>query len=376
MNPKFFEGRAKFFEIRLMKLPDYYDVEELRIFSVGKHIEVRTTGKEISPSPMHHSFLLALISKYPQVVTYEELWKDVWRHKYEINEEGRAKIQTTKGQMIAWLKTNNVVSLVIESEPGMGYRLNNVVKPGWFAGDGTVGSWKELLFSNIFYIIAVALAYGILFQITEIMEVAYQLDIYGGPAIFGGVTLMLVNFAAILAACSSIVYRLYHGKSGLLQAIGIVFAAVIISILISGQVLPIQPITEAKFQTQPALIAFWKNALVYFFPLCVIFVLLPFYSVNVRWLMELKILKATPSDFIFIEPKWLLIICSVVLIISYVSTNYLLDQLNSDDRYHHVFVGFIFLRMFISFSLALGSLAWYYAKVTKRREILLHEDKE
>lgn len=112
--------------------PDFYDIGDLRLFFVAPRIYIRTKDKELSPSPMHGSFLLALARKSPAVISYKELWEDVWRSKHEMSEDDRAKIQTTKNQLTTWLKANNINSLLIEAEPGKGYRLKNVATPGWF----------------------------------------------------------------------------------------------------------------------------------------------------------------------------------------------------------------------------------------------------
>jgi DNA-binding winged helix-turn-helix (wHTH) protein len=380
--------------------PDYYDVEELRLFLVETHMEIRTPGsevRELTLSPMHRGFLLALTRKYPDVISYQELWKDVWRSKYEMTVDDRAKIQTTKGQLINWLKSNNITSLTIKSQPGQGYCLSNEVIPGYFDDDqkeinidelsieaentndeaplqqlneltseksnkGKIDGWKELVFSNSIYIISVALCYGVLFQITLFLEIAYGFDIYGGQAVFGGLILLFVNIAAFLTASSLMSYRLYNGKAGLLPAAGIMLAAILLSIVISERFLPIQSVTKAVFQTQPALIAFWKNALIYFFPLIVVFVLLPLYTINAKRLIELQIIREMPFDFIFIKPKWLLIICLCIMFFSFATTNYFLDHLNSESVYYPLFVAFILLRAFIYFGIAFSSLAWYQVK--------------
>jgi hypothetical protein len=176
---------------------------------------------------------------------------------------------------------------------------------------------------------------------------------------------MLANIAAIFTASGLMNYRLYYGNAGLLPATIILLAASLFSILISQQFLPIQPVTKAEFQTQPALIAYWKNALLYFFPLGIMFVLLPLYTVNTKRLIEIQIINEMPSDFIFIKPGWLLLICLCLMFFSFAATNYLMDRLNTESSHYPLYTGLILLRMFIYFGLAVSATAWYYAKIKR-----------
>lgn len=375
--------------------PDYYDIGELRLFPAEPYLTVRATGAEIAPSPKHRSFLLALVRRYPEAVSYRELWSEVWRTGQPMTEDDRAKIQTTKGQLNAWLKSNKIESLLIASRPGEGYRLATEVVPGWFEDkpeedeskveakafdnkpelsqteeptgerpdNAVIDDWKELAFSNPIFLAAAALVYGILFQIAAFMEIAYDFDIYGERAVFGGLILMLVNIAAVFAAAGLMSYRLFYGKAGFLWAASILLAAGVLSVVIAYWFIPVQSVTMAKIQTQPALIAYGKNALLYFFPLGAMSILLPLYTVNAKRLLEERIINNLPFDFIFIKPRSLIIGCLLLIVFSFLTTNYLLDNLNSEGRHYPLYTALIFLRMFFCFGLAAGSSAWYYAKI-------------
>lgn len=379
--------------------PDYYDIGEIRLFPAEPYIKVSDKALELTPSPKHKSFLLALVRKYPLAVSYEELWIDVWRSKHKMTEDDRAKIQTTKGQLAAWLKSNHIESVLIVPRPGEGYGLDTEVVPGWFdepkkpeqdkpqgepektametvlpeikeeIGEGfekaKIEHWDELILADLSFLTAVAAGYGVLFLIATLLEIAYDFDLYGERAIFGGLISMAINISGIFAAAALMCRRLFRGKTGLWPAAVVLLAAAVFSIFIAYWFMPVHPVTEAEFQTQPALIAYGKNALLYFFPLGVMSILLPLYTVNAKRLFEEQIIDRMPLDFIFIRPGWLIAACLFLLIFSFAAINYLLDRLNPENRHYPLYAALIFLRMFVYFGLAAGSQAWYYAKVEK-----------
>jgi hypothetical protein len=383
--------------------PDYYEFDGMRLFLSETYIKVLATGKDHIPSQTHRGFLLALARKAPDVVTYKGLWKKVWRSNFEMSDTDLRNIQTTKGNLIGWLKSIGVKPHIY-AEPGKGYRLNCEVVPGWLENkqdrllhenldsqseppdleksidqsrinvndeiieNRKIENWQQILTLHIAYVIPISVFYGTLFLIAVLMEVAYEFDVYGNTAISWGLLLMLINCLAFSAACGIISYRLLHKKNAFLVAATILFGAVLISILLSVQFLPFRPITQAAYQTQPAFIAFGKNALAYFLPLGIIFLLIPFYSVIGRRLIEWKVIEKIPSDTIFVKPRWLLVICAGAVIYSALTTNYMLDKLNAQNKFHTLFVGMIILRFSVYFGLALSSLAWYYTQVKKNPE--------
>jgi DNA-binding winged helix-turn-helix (wHTH) protein len=367
--------------------PDFYDFEGIRLFLTETHIEVIATGKHFTPSKNHRGFLLALLRNAPNVVTYRKLWKEVW-HLDEMSDTDLRNIHTTKGNLVIWLKGIGLKNPPIEPESGKGYRLNCKVIQGWFEDaqqsnlfeEGTdkesgkdtgfseerqIENWREILKSYAGFIIPISVFYGVLFLITAILEVPYQFEKYGKAAVLGGLGLLALNGFAMMSAYVVIVYRLSRQKNAFLPAVGILLGAVFISIAVSALFLPLQPITEAVYQTQPAVIAFGKNMVVYFLPLGIIFLLLPFYIVTAGRLRQMRIIEKMPSDTIIIKPKWLLIICAGAIIYSLVSTNYMLDKLNAGSNYHALFVGMIMLRLIVCFGLALSSLAWYHTQVKR-----------
>ncbi len=389
----------------MQRTPDYYDFCGVRLFVADLHIKILESGKEHIPSPIHRSFLLALIRRFPEIVTYEDLWKEVWRSSMEMSDTDLRNIQTTKGQLTLWFRDKIQRNLPVEVEPGKGYRLDCEVTPGWMQSEleitdhdyqnnkseytgeeppnprfqmelltntnsnAKVETWTQLFYAHTKYIIAVSFCYGFLFFIAAILEIAYQFDIYGKRAVIFALVLMVINFAAIPAAFAVICYRLCRKKSGLLSAVCVLIGAIIISLLLSALFLPFVPITEAQLQTQPAVVAFGKNVLIYFMPLAIVFVLMPFYVVIAKRLKDLKLIEKMPSDAIFIKTWQLLLIYLGAVVYSLLTTNYLLDRLEAENDYHALFTGLLLLRFVVCFGLGLISLIWYYVQLNKGEDL-------
>jgi hypothetical protein len=121
--------------------------------------------------------------------------------------------------------------------------------------------------------------------------------------------------------------------------------------------LPAEPITAARFQTQPAFAAWLKNALVYFLPLGVFFILLPFQIVRARQI-DFAPAGSSPAVLINLRPVHLFALWLVALIYSALTTFYLLDNLRP-GRFHNLFVSLVFLRFFVYFGLGLLCFFWF-----------------
>ena len=181
--------------------------------------------------------------------------------------------------------------------------------------------------------------------------------------------MLILNGAAIATAQILIICRLIIGKTGLLPAGGILFAAALFSVGYASTFIPIESLTEAEYQTQPALIAFGKNAFLYFLPLGFVYGLLPFYKVIAHRLKEAKIISKLPSDIVPIKTLWLAITCAGTLVYSFFTTNYMLDRLNSSNEWHALFVSLIFLRTAVYFGLALSVVCWHHIYATRHKSV-------
>jgi len=200
-------------------------------------------------------------------------------------------------------------------------------------------------------------------MIALLLEIAYRFDVYSKLAVLPGLPMVLINMIAMSAAQLMAVKRIQKGKSGGLIA-GIVTLAVagVFSVWLASLWLPNTPVTLGRYQTQPAAAAFFKNAIIYFLPLGVFFLLVPFYAVCAAELKDLAVINNKPRDVISLTPKFLFIVFWGIVGYSIASTSWLLDNLQT-GTYHSLFVYLVFLRFFVYFALALGSVIWYQTTI-------------
>lgn len=103
-------------------IPDHYEFAGIRLFTIKPQLEILATSKIFAPSKNHYGILLTLAENAPSTVSYEKLWKEVWLSEH-YDESSRHTIQTTKGQLVSWLKTIGIADSPIVTNPGKGYFL-------------------------------------------------------------------------------------------------------------------------------------------------------------------------------------------------------------------------------------------------------------
>jgi DNA-binding winged helix-turn-helix (wHTH) protein/uncharacterized membrane protein len=372
----------------MRKSDDPYVFAGVRFLPDRWMIEVCETKRKFPLSQIQRKFLLALVEKPREVVTYDELRIQVWPHEPEMDQRVQHTIQVTKGNLSRLLEDNGIKADFIEAVSGQGYRLAADISPvtedkteeetpshpdgDSFTPAKTLSKETErpihqepstilyrLFGRHLTFILVGSIFYGLLFWIALLLETAYDFDAYGSSSFWLGIPITLINIGAVVAALSLAQKRLRVRKGGgLLVGLIILIFAVIVSCWLASVYLPHEPVTLSRFQAQPASAAFLKNAALYFWPLCVVFILMPFYYVVAVELKAQRIIQAEPADTIFLSPNFLTAVCLAAIIYSLVSTFYLLDNLQT-GKYHNFFVSLIFLRFIVSFSLGFGSLQWY-----------------
>lgn len=348
-----------------------------------REIEVEQTRQSITLSQTVSNLLLALVEKPGEVVTYDELRLGIWPHEAEMSERVRHTMQVTKRQLVKLLQSAAIDPGVIESEPGGGYRLNAEVLVDFLTSRVSQDQSEEpvnairsigndpsralhsetmegFLGSHAVFVVVSSTLYGMLFWEAMLLEAAYQFNVYGGLALVFGFAAMMINSIALGSALRMAENRVREGRRVLFFGLGILIFGVIGSALLASICLPNVPLTLTKLQAQPALAAFVKNVLVYFLPVGVFALLIPFYFVISRQSKAAKLIAAMPADALFIPPSALLVVCLAAMIYSLVTTFYLLDNLQT-ATYHGLFVSLVFLRFFTYFGLILGGLLWYRA---------------
>jgi DNA-binding winged helix-turn-helix (wHTH) protein len=358
-------------------------------------LEVLESGKKLNPSPKHCGFLLTLLKNPQETVTYDELRKTVWTHQTKVDEFFIRNVHSTKNNLIKLFKTIGAETDFIKSIPGEGYFLDATVSEV-FEIDGDVSEEryvnlqaensssddadeiiqileslpkpeKFLLNRHFAYISSSSLLYGLLFWLALVLEIAYQFDRFGTMVLWLGLPLILWITCTSLAGLTW-TKRLVHQEKRKALFVGLAFfiCGAIVACLAMSYFLPDEPITAARFQTQPAFAAFLKNSLIYFLPLGVIFILIPFHYVCVQQYEVSKTSNVSSKTGSFIlhkslinlRPSFLFGIWSVMVTYSIFSTFYLLDNLLIGE-YHSLFVILTFLRFFVFFGLGLVCLIWY-----------------
>ncbi len=214
---------------------------------------------------------------------------------------------------------------------------------------------NECYEQNIFIFLATVF-YGLLTGVCLILESAYQFDKYRRKVGEMIPSIILVNAGAMFA---SLTYasNLLPENTGLAIAAGILFltVAALICCILSSFVLPNEPITEARFSTQSAFAAFCKNIVIYYLPLYILFGLIIFCLVygSISVAKDITI------------PIVLTVIWIIFFGFSYISTNYLSDNLLTKEdgeqyKHHGLFSLLLKLRMIFSFIAVLSAIFWYF----------------
>ncbi len=361
-------------------------------------IEVCETNRRVSLSQIQRGFLLALVEKPRAVTTYEELRAKVWPHEPVMDERVQHTIQVTKGNLSRLLEDNGIRADFIESVPGKGYRLAadvSLVSPEYKKEEEEVNSQRAsaastppqvasqetgrsphqesstilswLLGRHSTFITISSILYGLLFWSALLLEIAYQFDVYRSLVIWPGLLILMINAVAVAAALVLAHKRLREGKGGgLFAGLSILMIAAIGACWLAWLYLPSVPVTLTRFQAQPSIAAFLKNAIIYFLPLGVFCLLIPVYFVVAVDLKVRNVITDVPADAIFIHPNFLLIVCLATIIYSLISSFYMLDNLQT-GTYHALFVSLIFIRFIVYFGLWLSSILWYKAALNKAR---------
>jgi len=369
----------------MRKSGEYYVFGGIRFRPYTGAVEVCETNRQILLSRIQRNFLLVLVERAGSVVTYEELRAEVWPNEKEVTDRVQHTIHVTKRNLIKLLESNGVEVNFIKPVAGQGYLLTAKLSHATeeevraevddLQGDPTSEGVLPLADQNVSressftmsrllgkhwaFMTVGSVLYGLLFWIALLLEVAYQFDTYGVTAIWLGCTLAVINAVTSGAALLLALKRLQgRGNGGLLIGLGVLTAAAAGSCWLASLYLPDTPVTLTEFQAQPAFAAFLKNVVVYFLPLHVFFLLIPFYLASAAELKARGVIAALPGDAISIGPRVLMVVCLAAVVYSLISTFFLLDRLRT-GVYHGLFVSLIFVRFIVYFGLGFGSLLWY-----------------
>jgi DNA-binding winged helix-turn-helix (wHTH) protein len=355
-----------------------YEFAGLCFFPETMRLEVSENGQKMNLTPTHCRFLLALLEKAQETVSYDELRQSVWLNQKEMTESFKRLIQTTKGDVVKLIRRLGVEADFIESVKGEGYRLNAKVtireisasaarenlsaNENEFAEQPPIKNKNRFFGEHAAFILPVSLFYGLLYWIAMLLEIAYQFDRFRAQTYQIGLPLVLWIGGTMFFGLRWTENSVRKGnRFAFFGGLAFLFAGTILACSAMWFFLPNEPVTAARFQSQPAFSAFLKNSLIYFLPLGVIFVLVPFHFVCVRKNAELS--RAGGETFprkavINLRFTHLFGLWSAAAAYSIFSTFYLLDNLLPAE-YHGLFAALLFVRFFVYFGLGLACLLWY-----------------
>jgi hypothetical protein len=232
------------------------------------------------------------------------------------------------------------------------------------------GHWRHVLFASS--------AYGLMYSITLLLEIAYRWDRYGrtglelSPAVF----FWIASTSIIALNLSGKTSRSGNRTSLAASIILFLGAAALISITLL-RFLPGIPVTEATFQSSTAQAAYLKNVFFYYLPLAIVFLVIPFHLVlrlhedmragnhrQVRDFLSRRPRSLSPEHAIYISPRTLGTILFGAAITSMILTYRLFDNLKPGP-YMNRFAVLAIARVVLYFGFAVECLIWYYLTLEK-----------
>ncbi|MEJ7860869.1 MAG: hypothetical protein WKF90_04435 [Pyrinomonadaceae bacterium] len=376
------------------ELANDYDFAELRFHPREAKVICQKTQKEVFLRRNLSEFLLLLLTKPGEIVSYGELHKGVaaWKDYKEISQLKRT-IHATKGELVKVLRSLSENFDSIESVPAKGYRLNtdvseffsnNAVKADEvLEKDGEYflnlnektkkefpvrslfgGHWQQVFFASAIY--------ASLFVVALFLEIAYQFDNFKNIAFKLSLPVFLwiwLTSIAGLSAGSRLLQKFAY--FGFICPVLVFLVGAILLHFFLGAFLPEYPITEAKFQTYPAHAAYLKDVF-YFLILGILFIVLPMTAIfwletetdkgNGRVVVGLPQVpkgKLMLFNALVLLPRLLLGLTILFLLFSLAGTAHLLENLYP-SAYLNFFMQLVWWRLFLYFTLAVECVIWYW----------------
>jgi DNA-binding winged helix-turn-helix (wHTH) protein len=254
--------------------------------------------------------------------------------------------------------------------------LPRVLPPGLTAAPDASA---RLFGGHLCHVLASCALYALLYTVALLVEVAYQFDRLGAPAmriapwVFGWI--MLTSVAGLAAD-----WRwARRGKAKGLAVCLLVFVGAAVALYVAlGMFLPGAPVTEARFQTYTAHGAYLKSVY-YFLPLAVLFLILPFHFVvstqgelqagRARIVLDVLLgvgLAAPPAGSIYLKVRWLGLALTICALVSVAVLAHLFENLLPNEHLN-LFIQSVQWRTLLYFGLGLECMVWYYHSLGRIR---------
>lgn len=232
---------------------------------------------------------------------------------------------------------------------------------------------------HLCHVLASCTLYALLYPVALLVEVAYQFDKFGAPAmrIAPWVFCWIMLTSSVGLAADWRWARRGEAKGLALCLLVFVGAAVALYVAL-GKFLPGAIVTEARFQTYTAHGAYLKSVY-YFLPLAVLFLILPFHFVvstqrelqagGARAVLDVLLggRQATPpAGSIYLRVRWLGLALAVAALVSLAVLAHLFENLLPNEHLN-LFIQSVQWRTLLYFGLGLECLAWYYSSLGRLR---------
>ena len=241
----------------------------------------------------------------------------------------------------------------------------------------------RLFGGHLCHVVASSALYALLYPVALLVEVAYQFDRLGAPAlrlvpwVFGWI--MLTSVTGLAADW----WWARRGEAKGLALCLLVFVGAAVALYVAlGTFLPGAPVTEARFQTYTAHGAYLKSVY-YFLPLAVLFLILPFHFVvstqgelqagRARTVLDILLdgrQAAPPAGPVYLKVRWLGLALTVAALVSVAVLAHLFENLLPNEHLN-LFIQSVQWRTLLYFGLGLECLVWYYRSLCRIRQTCL-----
>jgi hypothetical protein len=236
---------------------------------------------------------------------------------------------------------------------------------------------------HLWHVLASCTLYALLYSVALLVEVAYQFDRFGSTALKIAPLVFLWILATSMWGLAVDWRRTQQRRTkGLTFSLSIFVTAALLLHAALWLFLPAYPLVQASIQTYTAQGAYLKSV-IYFLPLAVVFLLLPFHFVVAmqrelqlgRHELALALLTGerrsiTPQKTVYPRMSWLLVALAVLVILAIAMGMRLFDNLRPDP-YMNLFTQLVLLRTLLYFGLAVACVAWYSHSLNElKRECL------
>lgn len=384
-------------ENSLKTVANVYDFDGLRFYCQESKIVCLETNKEVCLRQSVNEFLLAMLERPGETITYGEFCNSVtaWTIYKDVSQVIRT-IHVTKGELLKNLKVLRQDFNLLEAVPAKGYRIIGSVsqifadteslpaKEKHFKVKGINNQTDENISEEKFFgvhwrqIFFASANYAALYVVALFLEIAYEFEAFKNTA-------FKIAFPIFLWICLTSVAALFIGAryskrsvlTGFISAATIFFCAALALNFSLAAFLPEYPLTKANFQTYPAQAAYLKNVF-YFLGAGIFLIALPF--VVTTW-MENKLAenfrepvsmsrvryrRLLMTNLVALSPVFLLAMTIIALCVSLVMTGHLLDNLQPHPN-QNLFIELVIWRWFLYFALAAECLIWYRTKINSLR---------